>query len=299
MRTGKIDRIHLGWEDAKTLWETNPELPKRRLFPTSSTINYTRTDIEPFNDMRVRQAINLATNNEEIAQELYGGEAAILTWPLMPGAGVAYTPLEELPTVPLVPGSTVSCAELFTYDPEKAKQLLTEAGYPNGFTLQVCTQPPNADFLSLLKSYWDAVGMEVEITIIEIGAWASYTMAHEFPMIALGGWGNAVPLYAFEYAYRTGHPWSSSVVADSYIDETWDTIKMTMDEDSRNQMWKDLNLYAIEQAYYTSYPRAYEYIFWQPWLKGYSGELETGRLWNYYGFARFAWVDQALKESLK
>jgi len=291
MRTGKIDRMWPAWEEIGRLLETNPEIQHKSLFPAGSLITYLRTDIPPFNDKRVRRALSLATNHEEIKDSYYEGQAEMLTWPIMPNAGDAYTPLEELPP---------ECKELFGYDLDKAKELLAEAGYPNGFNLNVVVQPRQStqDLLALLKSYWDQAGIMTEIEVMEAGAFDSLTMAHGFPMMAFGHWGNSVPLYAFTYAYRTGHAWNSSVVAEPYIDETWDTIKMTLDPVERNRMFKELNIYAIEQAYYTSMPRPYYHQVWQPWLKGFSGEYEVGRLYDTYGAYRYVWLDLDLKESI-
>ena len=86
-----------------------------------------RMDQKPFNDIRVRRAMNLAINKKEIIDSFYGGNAEMHTYPFPPSFKDVYTPLEKLPP---------SARELYTYNPEKAKKLLAEAGYPNGFTFK-------------------------------------------------------------------------------------------------------------------------------------------------------------------
>jgi peptide/nickel transport system substrate-binding protein len=68
-----------------------------------------------------------------------------------------------------------SVKELFTYNPDKAKKLLAEAGYPNGFTfkVQVCSASPTTDLLPLVAAYLEKVGVKMEIQPMEYGAFLS------------------------------------------------------------------------------------------------------------------------------
>lgn len=72
---------------------------------------------KPFNDPRVRQAINYGINRELINKALFGGKGILTAGPLSPRTFGADLSLKPYP-----------------YDPEKAKALLAEAGYPNGFS---------------------------------------------------------------------------------------------------------------------------------------------------------------------
>jgi len=71
---------------------------------------------KPFNDVRVRQAVNYGVNRELINQALFQGKAILCRGPISPRTFGADPALKPYP-----------------YDPEKAKKLLAEAGYPNGF----------------------------------------------------------------------------------------------------------------------------------------------------------------------
>ena len=69
-----------------------------------------------------------------------------------------------------------SVKELFTYNPEKAKKLLAEAGVPKGFTfkVQVCScSPDHMDLLPLVAAYLEQVGVKLEIQPMEYGAFLS------------------------------------------------------------------------------------------------------------------------------
>ena len=69
-----------------------------------------------------------------------------------------------------------SVKELFKYDPEKAKKLLAEAGYPRGFSfkVQVCScNPDHMELLPLVAAYLEKVGVKIEIQPMEYGAFLS------------------------------------------------------------------------------------------------------------------------------
>ena len=63
--------------------------------------------------------------------------------------------------------------DLFTYNPDKAKQLLAEAGYPNGFTTQIVCTESDADFLSVIAADWEKVGVTLQIKQLETGVYNS------------------------------------------------------------------------------------------------------------------------------
>ena len=80
---------------------------------------------KPLGDVRVRQALNYAVDRKAIAKALYGDEAlALCQYALTGQAGYDEALNDEYP-----------------HDVAKAKQLLAEAGYPNGFTLESSTRP--------------------------------------------------------------------------------------------------------------------------------------------------------------
>jgi peptide/nickel transport system substrate-binding protein len=111
----------------------------------------------PFLDIRVRKALNLAINREEIAEEMLGGFA-------QPSG--AYT-LDSFSTT--LPG--------YTYDLDQAKQLMADAGYPDGFDLDLwdvnimgAGAPELKNLLLPVAGYWQDIGVNVNISTHNIVA---------------------------------------------------------------------------------------------------------------------------------
>ena len=133
LRTGKLDILEtIRWQAVDELKKSAPQLKWSRWLNMSGTFLAMRIDTKPFDDIRVRRALNMAVNKQEIVKAYYGGNAELFAYPQHPDYTGYFEPLERC---------RPRCKELFTYNPEKAKKLLAEAGYPNGFSfkVQVCS----------------------------------------------------------------------------------------------------------------------------------------------------------------
>lgn len=118
-------------------------------------------DREPFDDPQVRQAISLAVDRNEIVNTVWKG-AAQLTGPTTPAMAQWAMPAAELPD--------------YKVDIDKAKKLLTDAGFPNGFktTLSTAaTYPDMVETAQVLKEQLKKIGVEVEIKQLEWGAYVN------------------------------------------------------------------------------------------------------------------------------
>ena len=126
LRTGKVDHHWTGMSlsQAQDLKKTNPEIIVQAL-PGWAESAALRLDFEPFKDIRVRKAMQMAIDLKAINDNIYGGLGDPTPAGQLGKAVVGYRyPYEEWPQW---------LRDEYAYNPEKAKQLLVEAGYPDGF----------------------------------------------------------------------------------------------------------------------------------------------------------------------
>ena len=119
------------------------------------------TQVKPFNDQRVRQALNYAVDKKTIVDVIAKGFGTELTAPIAKQV-TGYSP--QTP---------------YNYDPEKAKQLLAEAGYPNGFTFTIdsLNSTTYQQLDQVLQQMFAKVGVTAKINPMESGTFSSTVFA--------------------------------------------------------------------------------------------------------------------------
>ncbi|MFC1954170.1 ABC transporter substrate-binding protein, partial [Chloroflexota bacterium] len=297
IRTGKVDRIeNVGWEDGATLIKTNPELQYKGGRGEYVNVIFIRIDKPelPIGDVRVRRALFMATDFEAILNDYYGGNADIISWPTNPAIKAQYVPFEEMSDM---------VKEQYTYNPEKAKQLLAEAGYPNGFKTSV-NMDGNAervDLMSVVKANWAEIGVDLELDIKEYSVFISTAKAHTYPQMTLYVPTNSRP---DRQMYTIGGSTLDMSMTGGvpYLDERRGKILSFeyMQPDKlaeRNQLVQECNINTLEGAYQLALPTPNNYAFWQPWLQNYRGESSVG-MYNFYRWPKYVWVDQDMKKEM-
>ncbi|MDP2917113.1 MAG: ABC transporter substrate-binding protein, partial [Dehalococcoidia bacterium] len=171
LRTGKVDMLAgVGWQDIDGLKRGIPGLKVKTTLSTVYMISM-RPDTKPFDDIRVRRALNMAIDRPAMIQGLYGGNGVQVLGHIAPLPDYAdmLVPLEQLPP---------SSRELFGYHPDTAKKLLAEAGFPNGFKTEVVCTQELVDGLTVVKDYLSKVGVDMFLDVRETGVWTSIMVAN-------------------------------------------------------------------------------------------------------------------------
>jgi peptide/nickel transport system substrate-binding protein len=134
----------------------------------------------PFTNRSVRQAVNYAINKTSIVLNLYKGTAIVAK--------------NGMP--PFMLGYNDAIVD-YPYNPAKARELLTEAGYPNGFNTTLWVMPVSRPYMfdptkigEAIQSYLAAVNINVQIYHIDWSTYLAKTQAGEHPMCLLGWTGD-------------------------------------------------------------------------------------------------------------
>jgi peptide/nickel transport system substrate-binding protein len=91
LRTGRLDVLQsITWSAAEELKKNAPHLKWARWLQHGSAYIAMRTDTKPFTDVRVRRALNMAINKQEIVSSFYGGNAEVFAYPQHPDYGALF-----------------------------------------------------------------------------------------------------------------------------------------------------------------------------------------------------------------
>lgn len=292
LRTAKLDLLeNIRWSAADDLKKTTPQLKWSRWLGMSGQFLAMRVDTKPFDDIRVRRALNMAVNKQEIVKAYYGGNAELFAYPQHPDYLGYYEPLEAMPE---------SVKELYTFNPDKAKKLLAEAGVPKGFSfkVQVCScNADHMDLLPLVAAYLEAVGVKLEIQPMEYAAFLSAMTTKTNAAGYFMNNGHTNPTTTIRKSFVTKEVWNPSQYSDPAFDKKVADMYLERDEAKRQAMIKELTREILEKTPYIWLPTPYIYTAWWPWVKGYNGELRAGAVRPGPIYARM-WVDQDLKKKM-
>jgi peptide/nickel transport system substrate-binding protein len=184
----------------------------------------------PIENPLVRQAMNYAVDVDGILKALFAGNGK---------RAAGYVASSELGYGVVPP---------FPYDPAKAKELLAEAGYPNGFsTSMACPSGVFAAFqevCSAIVSYLGEVGIQVELEMMESGHFWDLMVKKELPPMAGDSWADeSGEAYNRLAGALGGKDAGYSVYSDPEIDKILAQISSELDRDKRKALYEQLQVY--------------------------------------------------------
>ncbi len=249
--SGKTEEVH-----------TDPRYRQYQLFrkPTLSLLYIGfNTRLKPFDDVRVRRAFKYAVNKEKIVRE-------ITRMGSIPANGV-------LP--PGMPGHDPDL-KMYYYDPDKAKQLLAEAGYPNGAGFPVVqlwasskAESTKAE-LAAYQEYLAKIGVKVEIHVEP--DWPTYVSMLDqgkLPMFRLS-WSAVIP-DPDDFLSRqlhSGGPSNWSFYRNPKVDQLLDQARQELDYTHRIALYREVEHIVMEDPpWITQHYHVFERLY-QPYVNG-------------------------------
>ena len=304
IRTRQVD--HLGSpgntqinsvDDANALRKSNPELQFfRRVFRCETCIGFNIAN-EPFDDINVRRAMQMAFDLEGMNNDFFDGQA---DWEpegrIGRGAKEGYhTPFSEWPE---------EIAQYYRYDPERAGQLLDEAGYPRGDdgirfrTHYDVWEGRPLSFFDLQVAYWRDIGVEVEVRPHDGATLVPLIQSRAYEGMSgreLGTFtGN--PLGSLRVVAYTDATWNAPGIDDPKMNALLDAAAATTDLAEHQRLVKEADLYLIANHWYGWSHRLPQIFVFQPWIVGHSGELALGTMERGPVMMARLWIDQELKD---
>jgi peptide/nickel transport system substrate-binding protein len=268
LRAGKIDTLYsVNWNDAEELQKSNPELKRKEVLVGDQLQAFFKMAQPPFSDIRIRKAMNMAIDGAAMGKTLYGGKYTRFCYPFMAWWGEElFTPVEKLPP---------DIKENFIYNPEKAKKLLAEAGYPQGFTTQMVYPNSYNDLVQMMAAYWSQIGVTVKLRVVEDNQIYSIMASKEFEgMIGVAD-GSSGPIVALR-KMLVGDFWNPGDINDQKFKSMYEEARQTRDWEKAKKLLKETNIYGLSIVPRVSPPNPYIFNYWQPWIQGFHGENMTG-----------------------
>jgi peptide/nickel transport system substrate-binding protein len=295
LRTGKIDVYDvLEKKFVDSVKRSAPEIKMRERVAERAWRMGFRLDVKPFDDLRVRRAMSMAIDREAFIKTIQGGKGEILNAEIHSGhTETFYTPLEKMPK---------EIQENFSYNPELARKLLAEAGYPNGFetTIQANAREPERDVVSFLAAMWKDIGIDVKIDLRDASVLNGILVKNEHaPLTFLA---NSVMLAGATlqtYTMDESQTYQVNVVDDLEINEAYENWVSEPDPVKSNKILKDWNVLWHKKVYNAYLPSPYVSVAYWPWVENYAGEVNESSSMSVGGIFARAWVNSDLKAKIQ
>ena len=198
----------------------------------------------PFKDVRVRQAVAYAIDRKAMLDNLVGGSGRIMNSACF---------IDQF-------GCTDKGVPTYSYDPAKAKKLLAEAGYPNGFTTDMVAYRER-EYAEAVIGYLAAVGIKVNLNYLKYAAMRTLIREGKAP-IAFQTWGSfsVLDASAFTGVYFKGS--ADDMTGDKEVGKVLNDADTEVDTDKRLSLYQQALKTIAEKSYLFplfSYPSNYAF----------------------------------------
>jgi len=218
--------------------ETLPHVDMQLIVSTAVTYIGLNNQRPPFDNPMVRQAIAMAINREDILYGIAEGQGVLSAGPLAPTVRHSATNVPALP-----------------FDPDRARALLEEAGYGDGFEFQLLNivgMAARSRMIELVQANLAEIGITVNLGYMDLAPFLEVTAAGEFDAVILG-WttvtGDAdYGVYSLFHSDHFGGAGNRTFYANPRIDELLDAGRRSTDPAARDDIYREITEILIEDA---------------------------------------------------
>ena len=312
LRTGQVDGLLppgdvplTSIEQVNTVLRTNPDMQVYPRFIRALQVSGMNIRRPPFDDIRVRTAMNMAIDRDAINESYYGGYAYATVQGYVGAAmGALHTPFEEWPA---------DLQAEYSYNRQEAERLLDEAGLArgaDGVRLRVTYDHRDVidlGWLEIVAGYWKELGVDVEINVMDTGAWVDRRSRGVYEMTTGDSAFDMAPSnfmanYGVIYNYR-GEGSASQVgeyvggVRDATMDRLYEAFNAATSQEAWPPIFKEFNEYIMRQHFQVYGHKAPLFMLAHPWVKGWNGEKKLIDL-DFADVMARVWIDQDLKAEM-
>ncbi len=221
---------------------------------------YTNNGRPPFDDVRVRQALNYAIDRDAYLQATQFGTGEV-AWHPIPSAHWAF-PADQVPT--------------YAYDPEKARELLAEAGYADGLTIEVVgwTADPDVRRAEVLQQQLADVGITMNITATEVPqATAAFFNDKNYDAYLAAWTGRPDPSLTYSLLFGKDGYFNAAAYEAPGLEAALQETRAVSDQGERTAAFGEASTIIADEALYT--PLAYppDFSVYRDSVQGYVPNL--------------------------
>ncbi|MBI2918767.1 MAG: hypothetical protein HYY01_12360 [Chloroflexi bacterium] len=264
LRAGKLDWLYVLTPFLNV--ELESTMPKLKVAdcpgPPSGYALYMLYGKPPFDDIRVRRAISMALDRKGVAEKVMQGKGIVLY------SSVFTTYPEALKLEDYPP----EVRQWLEYNPQRARQLMAEAGYPDGFRTAMYTQniQPERNHTETASALLADIGIRADIKMLTATEYNEQIYGGKFQegiAVARAGSGD-VHTNLYDPYHSSAIPARNRArIVDPKLDKMLDEYTMEKDPNRRKELARQIQIYTVDQAYLVFFPREITGAYAMPWVK--------------------------------
>jgi peptide/nickel transport system substrate-binding protein len=255
----RAKEVDVAWFiDAKVaeLFENDPEYVVYEVPVLTHASTWINCSQPPLDNPKVREAMSYALNRQEFLDTVAFGKG-VLTGPIPAPETEWALPVSDYPQ--------------YTQDIEKAKSMLADAGYPDGFTVKLKVSPQyvlDTGNAQVLQNQLKEVGINVEIESVEWGNLLQAWFESDYEMLNLLMLGQPDPDGYTWGRFHSESPGNYAKVSNPELDVLLDQQRTTIDREERKQVLADVQRKIVELTPMLYYYCYYVWGIFRPYVKG-------------------------------